>query len=590
MLVAGLPALGAQQVTQAPTFGHHGYVLSGGRTINVRLATHSDWPTGQTCPVSLAGGGYRTHTWRVRGVVSDLLISLTAPRHIRGSTWRLSARCKFPGVGWSRTVTATIHVRGRGRLGLSIGSRGPLITALAPTSGAAVAGFGGAGIPPNPFPQGECTWFAYHMRPDIYLQSVNASPAAPAGGWDAGMWARYAAQYGHFQEGPTPVAQAIMVEPGSPGHVAYVSQVIDPTHWVTQEMHTYGGPPDPNHVYTVYNDFTPGQSGYYWAGTGSNRQLHRHAPAGTTFIYGGPVLSPPEYAPELGHIVQWNGDTKPQKTAWLVLNEGGQLHRHWIPSIAVYWCLKNSGAPGPDVLPAAELNQLTDDTGVQATCSGNSNPPGGGGGGAPGPTTYSELEGHNGSNTFSDPVHASGTGPRINPGQTIQVLCKVYAPQIASVKPDGYWYAIATSPWNSAYYAPANTFMNGDPWNGPYSHNTDMNVPDCTGATGPTTTPTTTTPPPQSWTETVGGNTNTWTDYTNAGGAQGSTIAAYTTVQVACAVEGFRVADGNTWWYRIASSPWNSAYYASADAFYNNGQTSGSLQGTPFIDPAVPTC
>ena len=55
-------------------------------------------------------------------------------------------------------------------------------------------------------------------------------------------------------------------------------------------------------------------------------------------------------------------------------------------------------------------------------------------------------------------------------------------------------------------------------------------------------------------------------------------------------VQGFAVADGDTWWYRIASSPWNGAYYASADAFYNNGRTSGSLHGTPFVDNAVPNC
>ena len=36
--------------------------------------------------------------------------------------------------------------------------------------------------------------------------------------------------------------------------------------------------------------------------------------------------------------------------------------------------------------------------------------------------------------------------------------------------------------------------------------------------------------------------------------------------------------------------PWNDSYYASADAFYNNGQTSGSLNGTPFVDPSVPVC
>ena len=55
-------------------------------------------------------------------------------------------------------------------------------------------------------------------------------------------------------------------------------------------------------------------------------------------------------------------------------------------------------------------------------------------------------------------------------------------------------------------------------------------------------------------------------------------------------VTGFRVPDGNTWWYQIASSPWNNAYYASADAFYNNGATSGSLIGTPFVDPSIPDC
>ena len=84
--------------------------------------------------------------------------------------------------------------------------------------------------------------------------------------------------------------------------------------------------------------------------------------------------------------------------------------------------------------------------------------------------------------------------------------------------------------------------------------------------------------------------THTWTNYSNAGGNQGPSIATSQTVQIACKVTGFRVADGDTWWYRIASSPWSGAYYASADAFYNNGQTSGSLHGTPFVDNAVPSC
>ena len=131
---------------------------------------------------------------------------------------------------------------------------------------------------------------------------------------------------------------------------------------------------------------------------------------------------------------------------------------------------------------------------------------------------------------------------------------------------------------------PANTFFNGDPVNGPYTHNTDFAVPDCGGSTPP--------PPPVQTTraETVGGVTHTWTNYVSAGGTQGASIASFQTVQVACKLTGFRVADGNTWWYRIASSPWNNTFYASADAFYNNGATSGSLIGTPFFDPAVPNC
>ncbi|HEX8871046.1 MAG TPA: hypothetical protein VF821_35620, partial [Lentzea sp.] len=95
--------------------------------------------------------------------------------------------------------------------------------------------------------------------------------------------------------------------------------------------------------------------------------------------------------------------------------------------------------------------------------------------------------------------------------------------------------------------------------------------------------------PPQ-YHETTGGPTNTWTNYQNAGGQEGPTIPGHQTVLVACRLEGFAVANGNTWWYRIASPGWDSRFYASADAFYNNGQTAGTLKGTPWMDPAVPHC
>lgn len=114
-------------------------------------------------------------------------------------------------------------------------------------------------------------------------------------------------------------------------------------------------------------------------------------------------------------------------------------------------------------------------------------------------------------------------------------------------------------------------------------------APDPAPAPGPAPAPVPAAPAP-TWAETTGGPTNTWTNWTNAGGQQGPTIPAYATVQIACKLPGFRVASGNTWWYRIAQGPWNGQFYASADAFYNNGQTSGSLRGTPFVDPAVADC
>jgi hypothetical protein len=96
------------------------------------------------------------------------------------------------------------------------------------------------------------------------------------------------------------------------------------------------------------------------------------------------------------------------------------------------------------------------------------------------PQTFSEQETPNHPvNTFTDYDNASGEGTPVAAGEWVQVSCKVYDPTIASVNPDGYWYRIASSPWNDAFYSPANTFMNGDPYGGPYTHNTDFNVPDC---------------------------------------------------------------------------------------------------------------
>ena len=95
------------------------------------------------------------------------------------------------------------------------------------------------------------------------------------------------------------------------------------------------------------------------------------------------------------------------------------------------------------------------------------------------PATYTEQEWHTGANTFTDPNNASGMGQKIAPGQYVQVTCKLFDPSIGSASPGGYWYLIASSPWDNQYYAVANTFLNGDPWGGPYTHPTDLSVPNC---------------------------------------------------------------------------------------------------------------
>jgi hypothetical protein len=71
------------------------------------------------------------------------------------------------------------------------------------------------------------------------------------------------------------------------------------------------------------------------------------------------------WAGEAGHIVQWSGDTKAQKTAWYVTPD---LRREWIPDAATYYCLKGRGAPGPDVLSSTMLNHLPDQTNMWVPC------------------------------------------------------------------------------------------------------------------------------------------------------------------------------------------------------------------------------
>jgi O-glycosyl hydrolase len=131
-------------------------------------------------------------------------------------------------------------------------------------------------------------------------------------------------------------------------------------------------------------DYTLSQDYYYWAqfskfidpgavrigstdlGLGSIETVAFQNPDGSIVLVALNSASQQSYT---GHIVQWEGDTKAQKTAWLVGPDG---HRRWISNISTYNCLKANGAPGPDVLSSFALDELPDLTNVWAVCGADS--------------------------------------------------------------------------------------------------------------------------------------------------------------------------------------------------------------------------
>jgi transcriptional regulator with XRE-family HTH domain len=95
--------------------------------------------------------------------------------------------------------------------------------------------------------------------------------------------------------------------------------------------------------------------------------------------------------------------------------------------------------------------------------------------------------------------------------------------------------------------------------------------------------------PASTWTETTGTPAHTWGDPTQLTGA-GAPLGPRQSIQVLCRVRGYIVQDGDPWWYLIASAPWNGHFYATSDAFYNNGATSGSVDTGVVVDEQVPVC
>jgi hypothetical protein len=95
--------------------------------------------------------------------------------------------------------------------------------------------------------------------------------------------------------------------------------------------------------------------------------------------------------------------------------------------------------------------------------------------------------------------------------------------------------------------------------------------------------------PVSTWTETTGTPAHTWADPVQLTGG-GTPLGPRQSVQVLCRVKGYVVQDGDPWWYRLASTPWNGRYYATSDAFYDNGATSGPVDTGVVVDEQVPVC
>lgn len=252
--------------------------------------------------------------------------------------------------------------------------------------------------------------------------------------------------------------------------------------------------------------------------------------------------------------------------SWMVMANG---YRNWIPTGGDYLCFRGQGHAVVNN-PQITIDSVPDQVGVAAKCT-----PGGGGGPGGGGSTGASVtlsQGPSAPAGYRYAVSVSGFSPNSN----VSVTC------YDSVSPGGFYtFGLPTNASGSG--STASQCYSGDgPDHWVVAGGVQSNHVTWGGSAPP--------PPPTTYAETTGGTSGAFTNYTNAGGNIGPTIGAYQTVQISCKVTGFRVADGDTWWYRVASAPWNNAYYTPADNFYNNGATSGSLHGTPFVDSAVPNC
>ena len=84
-----------------------------------------------------------------------------------------------------------------------------------------------------------------------------------------------------------------------------------------------------------------------------------------------------------------------------------------------------------------------------------------------------------GTTTFQDPLGFGGQGPRVLPSQRVEVVCRFHDPNAPATVRPGWWYLIASPPWNREYWTPANSYLNRDPLEEPPPTDVNEDVPVC---------------------------------------------------------------------------------------------------------------
>src|SRR5579862_714373 len=239
--------------------------VSGSPTLNVRIKTRAR----AHCALSIRDRAEHVRMPRVGADKHGLAtVSWVVPSHAPSGQWTFAVRCthgRVVGRAVSRQLVLT----------LSKGTSGPLVSpsTVVVSSPGPETGRGGAaescwngvcfpyvagGDPGgDPFPPGQCTWYAVGRRPDLIgIVHGNAS-----------NWLDSA--YGKVPEGQTPVPGAIAVwkanvpPAGAEGHVAYVTSVSGGT--ITVDDFNYNTGSGWNQFHD-HNEPASGVSGYIYGG------------------------------------------------------------------------------------------------------------------------------------------------------------------------------------------------------------------------------------------------------------------------------------------------------------------------------------